>query len=416
MNNRIPYSAAPSVAAPWLQPAVLLLLAILLGEACVAVLPVMAAPLAFAVRVLLAGVVLALALAWGRRPAPPAPDRVSSVPMAATRGAPPPVAALFDPIQCGKCLSEKFSYFRLFANAMKDETNAVIINSEQNATDLMTSLKVVEGSLEDLLAFISGANSNDRVIQIIEQLHRSQSLVDQLAAERLRDAEGVRNAMENISGVVADLGKMVQTVRGIAGSTRMLALNATIEAARAGEQGKGFAIVASEVKALSLQSDQAAVEIGAGIENLEKTVGASLNTVIGERNRKEESSLTVISEAVGELTESLQILIAQQRDTMTKVQYENERLGEPIMRMIGSIQFQDVVKQRLEALNRCSDHISEVIATTDADVAASTSLAEMNGLVQSHLEQTVTSAIAELKGSRDFTAQGQTGGTSIEMF
>lgn len=147
-----------------------------------------------------------------------------------------------------------------------------------------------------------------------------------------------------------------------------------------------------------------------------KTVGASLNTVIGERNRKEESSLTVISEAVGELTESLQILIAQQRDTMTKVQYENERLGEPIMRMIGSIQFQDVVKQRLEALNRCSDHISEVIATTDADVAASTSLAEMNGLVQSHLEQTVTSAIAELKGSRDFTAQGQTGGTSIEMF
>ncbi|CDK98889.1 protein of unknown function [Magnetospirillum gryphiswaldense MSR-1 v2] len=167
---------------------------------------------------------------------------------------------------------------------------------------------------------------------------------------------------------------------------------------------------------MSLQSDQAAVEIGAGIENLEKTVGASLNTVIGERNRKEESSLTVISEAVGELTESLQILIAQQRDTMTKVQYENERLGEPIMRMIGSIQFQDVVKQRLEALNRCSDHISEVIATTDADVAASTSLAEMNGLVQSHLEQTVTSAIAELKGSRDFTAQGQTGGTSIEMF
>jgi methyl-accepting chemotaxis protein len=397
-----------------------LLPAILLGEAGVAVLPAMAAPLAVAVRVLLAGVVLALALAWGRRPVPPPVDRSSSTPMAVARAAPLPAAAAFNSNQCGKCISEKFSYFHLFADAMKVETNSVIIDTEQNAVDLMTDLKVVESSLEGLLAFISVTNANDRVIQIIEQLHHSQSLVDQLAVERLRDAEGVQKAMRNISGVVSDLGKMVQTVRGLAGSTRMLALNATIEAVRAGEQGKGFAIVASEVKALSLQSDHAAVEIGAGIDNLEKAVEASLSTIVGERNRKEESSLAVISEVVGELTENLQALIAHQRDTMTKVQHENERLGEPIMQMIGSIQFQDVVKRRLEALNRCSDRISEVVAATSTDMASSTSLDEMNARVENRLEQAVATAIAELKADRDSISgqggQGQPGGAAIEMF
>ena len=90
------------------------------------------------------------------------------------------------------------------------------------------------------------------------------------------------------------------------------------------------------------------------------------------------------------------------------------------MQMIGSIQFQDVVKRRLEALNRCSDRISSVVAATNTDMASSTSLAEMNARVQSHLEQAVTAAIAELRANRDSAsgqgAQGQPAGAAIEMF
>ncbi len=422
MNNRMTPGPVLSASLPWGQAAATLLAAILLGEVCVAVLPAMAAPLAIAVRILSAGVVLAVAVAWGYRQAAPPPAQPQFAASPATAVAPPTIAAAFDSIKCGKCISEKISYFHLFADAMKDETNSVITDTEKNAVDLMTDLKVVESSLENLLDFISVSSANDRVIQIIEQLHHSQSLVDQLAADRLRDAEGVQKAMENISGVVSDLGKMVQNVRGIAGSTRMLALNATIEAARAGEQGKGFAIVASEVKALSQQSDHVAVEIGAGIDNLEKTVAASLSTVVGERNSKEESSLSVISEAVGELTGNLQALIAHQRDTLTKVQQENERLGGPIMQMIGSIQFQDVVKRRLEALNRCSDRISEVVAATDSKMTSTAvaSRGELDAMVNSHLEQAVTAAIGELVANRHSTsgqdARAQDGGAAIELF
>ena len=78
----------------------------------------------------------------------------------------------------------------------------------------------------------------------------------------------------------------------------MLAFNASIEAARAGAAGRGFAIVASEVKNLSLRSDQAAVQIGTGIDKLEQVVQASWNTIVGQRIAKESSGFDEISGAV----------------------------------------------------------------------------------------------------------------------
>jgi len=407
----------------WFPLAIMLLLAVLLGMVGVAALPAMPVPLEIAVRLVLAGVVLAVHLVvWSRRQSGPIAEAQAAQPVAAARPVetvPPTVAKPYDRARCAVCVTEKISYFRQFSAAMKEETMSVVADTETNAVTLMTDLKLVEGSLENLLAFISATDPNDRVVQIIEQLHHSQALVDQLSVERSRDAENVRKAMENISGVVANLVKMVQAVRGISRSTRMLALNATIEAVRAGEMGKGFAIVASEVKVLSQQSDQAAVEIGAGIDDLQKAVETSLSTIVGERNRKEESSFAVISDAVGELTENLQKLIALQRETMTKVQSENERLSEPIMQMIGSIQFQDVVKRRLEALARCSDCISDVVETAGDDMADATvnSVEDMNALVRSHMDQAVHAAIAELRAShKEPSTWQQGGGAAIEMF
>jgi methyl-accepting chemotaxis protein len=414
----------------WLSLAILLLLVVLLGEAGMAVFPAMPVAPGVAVHVASAGVVLVFYLGWRRWQLAPAPaaslqtaQSMVVVPAVDQTELPPLSAQTSAPFRCGICTSEKIDYFRQFADAMKGETGTVIADAERNAISLMADLNVVEGGLENLLAFINA--TNDRVVQIIEgteqQLDRSRSLVDQFSVERLQDAERAAKAMGNISGVVADLVKMVHTVRGIASSTRMLALNATIEAARAGEAGQGFAVVASEVKILSQQSDRAAIEIGAGIEQLQRTVAASLSTIVGERNRKEESGFAVISEAITKLSENLERLITHQRDTMSKVQSENERLSEPIIQMIGSIQFQDVVKRRLEALVHCCDSINDVVETTVNEITSGTvtSSEEVNKRVRSRLDQMVAVIIADLKANHNSMSledEKKGRGSSIELF
>jgi methyl-accepting chemotaxis protein len=93
---------------------------------------------------------------------------------------------------------------------------------------------------------------------------------------------------EEVSGLVVVLadriGAIIGLIRNIAEQTNLLALNATIEAARAGEAGKGFAVVASEVKALATQTAKATEEIATQIAGIQmSTQGAvgSIRAIIG---------------------------------------------------------------------------------------------------------------------------------------
>jgi methyl-accepting chemotaxis protein len=381
---------------------------LLMAEVVAGLLPVASAELGTALRmaVVMAVATCLLATSRRRRGAPAGTFATSTVPVIGSAIDVEPL-----PVQLplyAKSASEAIAYFGNISAILKQETERVIEDTENNAVSLMEELRSVETEMENLLTFINDADSSDRVVQLIghteSQLALSQSLIEEFSRERARDASNVQTAMDDIGAVVGDLGNMIKMVRTLSSQTRMLAFNATIEAARAGDAGRGFAVVASEVKDLSLLSDQAAVQIGAGIEKLEQVVQASLNTIVGQRIARESSGFNDISGAVSELTDNLQQLFSHQRDILKKVQYENEQMSDPIMQMIGTIQFQDVLKGRLQAIVHCFDKITDCIENSVRGMGQGDGSQERIDIVlHAHLGEMVAFANAELRDKRQQT-------------
>jgi len=87
---------------------------------------------------------------------------------------------------------------------------------------------------------------------------RQSALTQKASNEAKRSVQTVAMLEEQAVAIKGFL----DTIRTIATRTNLLALNATIEAARAGEAGRGFVVVASEVKSLSVETKAASDRIG----------------------------------------------------------------------------------------------------------------------------------------------------------
>lgn len=146
------------------------------------------------------------------------------------------------------------------------------------------------------------AAASEELSAAVNEIGQQVSMSAETASQAVRESNETHKIIQGLSESADQIGEVVDLIREIAEQTNLLALNATIEAARAGEAGKGFAVVASEVKALATQTAKATENISSQVKLIQDKTSTSVAAIGNVANTIENMSAitSAISAAIEE--------------------------------------------------------------------------------------------------------------------
>jgi len=244
---------------------------------------------------------------------------------------------------------------------------------------LLRILNRQETMIEDLVAHATSTDddqSNVNISSFVEHTDDTLSnfldLLIDISAKSIDSVRHIDDMVVSMDGIFV----ILEDVKALADQTNLLALNAAIEAARAGEQGRGFAVVADEVRVLSIRS-------------------SNLNQQVGEQVIKVKASISNVRLAVGEIASKDMTSTIKSKDdihTMLQLIKENnvffsEKIKELAeqgteLRLISntaiqSLQFEDIARQSLETVEthiQAQQKIESIIVQYRPDISNSNDL------------------------------------------
>jgi methyl-accepting chemotaxis protein len=193
------------------------------------------------------------------------------------------------------------------------KTGANVNHQDQETASVSTA---IQGMLINVQNVVESAG---KAVNAAHQADSDAALGKQVVSETINSIRAVASEVEHATVVISELegdsrniGKIVETIKGIADQTNLLALNAAIEAARAGDQGRGFAVVADEVRKLAQNTQIATSQIQELIDHLQSKMLAAVQVMEAGRLRVD-STVTQAGDA-GESLEKITRSVASIRD------------------------------------------------------------------------------------------------------
>ncbi|HEY1257490.1 MAG TPA: methyl-accepting chemotaxis protein, partial [Terracidiphilus sp.] len=269
-----------------------------------------------------------------------------------------------------RSMGDELQASKPYIDVMHDQIGDSLAESEKEVVMVIQQIGILNEKAcqqrERIAASIkSGRDLTESTHLRVENNKQIIAAIDMQFASQIDEFRSNFERIQGLADEVAELTPLIKVITSIAQQTNLLALNAEIEAARAGSAGKGFSVVAFEVRKLAVHSNKAASDIAEKIKATCRKVEQELADSRASLEEHETSS--AMSHLVGDLggmqeefAKNGQLLL----DVITEVDANYAENVERLTQALGHIQFQDVMRQRLEhvqeALQEMRSHMQSM--------------------------------------------------------
>jgi methyl-accepting chemotaxis protein len=256
--------------------------------------------------------------------------------------------------------------------------NAKTMSSSAESTQgLVTNMSSLVGQIQDIVK-----ETDDYSTSMVDAARDGKDKVGNLSKSMI-EINGKSTELGTIFNTLKEgsdsIGKIISTMEEIGDQTGLLALNAAIIAAQAKDEGRSFAVVASEIRALSDRTTDSAREIGDILKDIQSGITLA-HSVIIENNQNLSNGLSVSTDA-SEALDSILTMVDQARTRVSSIGNLMEEQG---------IHFRDIsgaVENVSQMTRSVADSVKEQEAGAELIGKTSTHINELTGSVKRALEE-----------------------------